>query len=133
MNDTTLLFLSIPIALATSAYVTVVHSRYSKFQELKKEALRVIRSIDFIQEGQTLKIFNNEEVKNLVLVSSDLISLGHLNAAILINEIQSYIHEISIHSQAGRLNADVFNINFSQWQKMVREMSPNKYALWLWK
>jgi hypothetical protein len=131
-SNTVSILLEIPIALATGGYVTIVYSRYAKFLELRTETLRIIRSIDFMPEDEGLHITNDSEVKNLILISSDLISLGHSKAANIVNEVYSYINEISRHAKASRLDADAFNINYKTWQQMIRTMPPNRFYLWLW-
>lgn len=120
------LLLSLPIGL----YGSVVISRYSRFSELRNEVLRIVRAINFMQEGNKVHITNDQDIAKLPLIVSDLISLKHGEAAEVVLAIRSDIDEISMHAKVGRLDSSAFAQNFSNWQSMARNMPPNKFVLW---
>jgi hypothetical protein len=120
------LFLGFPLAL----YGSVVFSRFSRFAELRNEVLRIIRTIDFMQEQSGVSITNVQDVPKLTLIASDLLSLKHREAAEVVSAIRSGIDEISMHAKIGRLNVSAFGQSYSNWQSMARELPPNKLALW---
>lgn len=128
--DITSILIGIPIALITGAYVNIVNSRYQKFSTLRIKTLNIIRSIDFMQESHGLDIKNDADLRKLTLISSELYSLGHEQAGNTVNEVRQHIEEISMHSKAGRLDAELFYINFATWQNTIRTMLPNKVALY---
>lgn len=91
---------SLLLGFVLGLYGGVVIARYSRFAELRNEVLRVIRSIDFIQEQNGVVITNVDDVPKLMLVVSDLLFLKHRKAADVVSAIRSDIDEISIHSKS---------------------------------
>lgn len=71
------LLLGIPIGLVSGLYTGLIVTRYARFAELRNETLRIIRTIDFMQDGSKVDVSNDQGVPKLVLISSDLIFLGH--------------------------------------------------------
>lgn len=111
-------------------WITVAHNRQTKFADLKSEALRLVRAIDFIQEGGQVRVFNNENIGNLILIASEFATRGHPNAASKLMEIHSDISEITMHASHGRLNTTHFAQNFSLWQQSIRNLEPSRGAVW---
>lgn len=124
------LFLGIPLSIITGLYSGAILSRYVRFADLRNEALRIIRAIDFIQETGCLTVSKNEDVAKLTLISSDLYFLKHRKAAEIVNTIRSDINEMSIHAKAGRIGSESFEQSYINWQNMARTLPPNKLALW---
>lgn len=120
------LLLSLPLGL----YGGVVISRYSRFAELRNEVLRIVRAIDFMQEGNKVNITNDQDISKLPLIVSDLLFLKHKEAAEVVSAMRSDIDEISMHAKIGRLDSSAFSQNFSNWQDMARNLPPNKLVLW---
>lgn len=127
------LLLGIPLSIITGLYSGAILSRYVRFAELRNEALRVIRTIDFMQEADGVSILKTDDVAKLILISSDLYFLKHRKAAETVNAIRSDIDEIVMHARIGRLKAGAFEQNYSNWQSRARTLPPNKLVLWsLW-
>lgn len=127
------LVLGVPFSIITGLYSGVILSRYIRFAELRNEVLRIIRTIDFMQEIDRVLISNDHDVSKLALIVSDLIYLKHHKAAEIASAIRTDIDEISIHVRAGRLNVAAFEQNYSNWQNMARSLPPNRLVLWsLW-
>lgn len=127
------LLLGIPLSIITGLYSGAILSRYVRFSELRNETLRIIRTIDFMQEADGVSISKTDDIAKLILISSDLYFLKHRKAAQTVNAIRSDIDEISRHASIGRLKVGAFEQNYSNWQYMARTLSPNKLVLWsLW-
>lgn len=127
------LLLGIPLSIITGLYSGAILSRYVRFSELRNETLRIIRTIDFMQEADGVSISKTDDIAKLILISSDLYFLKHRKAAQTVNAIRSDIDEISRHASIGRLKVGAFEQNYSNWQNMARTLSPNKLVLWsLW-
>lgn len=120
------LLLGVPIAF----YCSAVYGRISHFSEIKREILRIIRSIDFMQEETGVVITNDEDVSKLSLISSELISLSHYKAAEEVSRICSDFYEVSMHARLGRLDTSAFGQSYSNWQSAVRNLPPNRLAFW---
>lgn len=67
--------------VVSGLYSGAVIARYSRFSNLRAEALRIVRSIDYMQEPAGMVIGNTERVSELPLIASDLAFLGHKAAA----------------------------------------------------
>lgn len=127
------LLLGMPLSIITGLYSGVILSRYVRFAGLRNEVLRIIRTIDFMQELGGVSISNTDDVAKLALISSDLYFLEHREAAEIVNAIRSDISEISMHAGVGRLKVAAFGQSHSNWQTMARTLPPNKLVLWsLW-
>lgn len=127
------LLLGIPLSVITGLYSGAILSRYVRFSELRNEVLRIIRTIDFIQEQHGVSISKTDDVAKLILISSDLYFLKHRKAAETVNAIRADIDEISMDASVGRLKVGAFEQSYSNWQNMARTLSPNKLVLWgLW-
>lgn len=120
------LLLSIPLGL----YAGVVISRYSRFAELRNEVLRIIRTIDFMQEGDRVHITNDQDIAKLTLIVSDLLFLKHRKAAEVVSSIRQDIDEMSMHAKVGRLDVQAFGQNFANWQNMANTLPANRLVLW---
>ena len=120
------LLLGIPIAF----YCSAVYGRISRFSEIKREVLRIIRSVDFMQEESGVVITNDAEIPRLTLVVSELLSLKHQKAAEEVSKIHSEFHEIGMHARIGRLDVSAFNQNYSNWQAAANSLPPNRLVLW---
>jgi hypothetical protein len=123
------ILLGIPLSIVTGLYSGVILSRYSRFAELRNEVLRVIRTIDFMQESDKVIITNDSDVPKLTLVVSDLFFLKHRKAAEIVTALISDIHEMKMHAQAGRLKVDAYSQNYVSWQQTGNRLPANKLVL----
>lgn len=120
------LLLGIPIAF----YCSAVYGRISHFSEIKREVLRIVRMVDFMQEKAGVVITKDEEISKLPLIVSELISLKHSKAAEEVSKICSDFHEMSMHARLGRLSASTFGNCYSNWQTTANNLPPNRLAFW---
>ena len=123
------LILAFPIGIITGLYRGVILSRYTRFSELRNEVLRIIRTIDFMQETGTLVITNDHDVSKLSLVVSDLLFLKHRKAADVVAQLQSDISEKKQNAVAGHIMIDVYNSSYIEWQKSANAITPNKMVI----
>ena len=120
------LLLGIPITF----YCSAVYGRISRFSEIKREVLRIFRTVDFMQESKGVIITKDEEIPKLTLIVSELISLKHRKAAEEVSRICSDFHEVSMHARIGRLDVSAFGQSFSNWQSAINHLPPNRFAFW---
>lgn len=120
------LLLGIPIAF----YCSAVYGRISHFSELKREVLRIIRTVDFMQEENGVVITKDEEIPKLTLIVSELLFLKHRKAAEDVSRICSDFHEVSMHARVGRLDVLAFGQSYSNWQSAINNLPPNRIAFW---
>lgn len=127
------LFLDVPVGILGGLYSGMIVSRYARFAELRNEVLRIVRSINYIQESSAVVISDDEDVSKLVLVSSDLFFLKHKKAAERVNLISSKIAESSYAARLGRVDSEEYGKLVTDCQYLARTLPPNKRVLWsLW-
>ncbi|WKJ89797.1 hypothetical protein QZJ86_17530 [Methylomonas montana] len=127
------LLVGIPIGLISGLYTGLIVTRYARFAELRNEALRIIRAIDYIEEGPLVKISNNEDVPKLINVASDLLFLKHKKAGEQVCQLLKNISDKTNDAKLGKISVVEFGEQHSKWQKTARELPGNKIVLWaLW-
>lgn len=103
----------------------IVVSKAVAFSNIKKEALRIIRTIDTL--GANGAIFHKtENIATLLLLSSELLGLKHKKAADVINNVFIDINkEISIPS----LDSSIISEILADAQKNIRTLPASKLVL----
>lgn len=85
-------FINLLMSLATGGYMGIVISKAVAFSNIKKEALRIVRTIDTL--GPNGAVFHKtENVTTLLLLSSELLGLKHKKAARIINDVFTDINK----------------------------------------
>jgi hypothetical protein len=128
------LLLSFPIGIISGLYSSLVVTKYARFSELRREALRIMRSINYIGDDTQMIVSEPSNLSSLTLVASDLYSLGHLSAGDKINLLHDIIIGANISVASGSLSPKAYMSQHSDWQLQVREVGPNKhiYLPWGW-
>ncbi|MEI3777053.1 hypothetical protein [Pectobacterium brasiliense] len=71
------IFIGILTGIISGAYTGLILSKYVLFTSLRREALRIVRRIDYIDgEGYS----NYESLSELILISSDFLASKHKRA-----------------------------------------------------
>jgi hypothetical protein len=126
------LFLGIPIGLISGLYTGLIVTRYTRFADLRNEALRIIHSINFMEVENVVHITNDEDVSKLLLISSDLLSLHHRKAGERVSQLLKDITSITCNAKAGRVNVADYGSHYKAWQEIARELPPSQLVLWTW-
>lgn len=118
-------FINLLMSLATGGYMGIVVSKAVAFSNIKKEALRIVRTIDTL--GPNGRIYHKtENVAILLLLSSELLGLKHKKAAGVINDIFSDINkEISSPSLVSSIRSEIL----ANAQKSIRTLPASKFVL----
>lgn len=113
------------MSLVTGGYMGIVVSKAVAFSNLKKEALRIIRTIDTL--GPKGNYFHNtERVKELPLLSSELLGLKHQGAGRELMRIFNSVNkEIYTPSEDASLRSKILE----ESQVTVRKLKPSKITL----
>lgn len=125
----TSVLLSIPIGLLSGLYAGIIVARYQRFADLRNQAVRIIREIDFFLEGQRIRLLRRTEVPELVLISSDLIFIKHRKAGKDLLHLMPEIHESLFLAPLGQISFEVFSSNHKSWQTSINALKPNKLQL----
>lgn len=124
------LLLGIPIGLVSGLYTGLIVTRYARFAELRNETLRIIRTIDFMQDGSKVDVSNDHDVPKLVLISSDLLFLGHRTAGEQTMKLFTEMSNTNYSARAGKIGVEEYAEHCACWQKIARELPGSKLVLW---
>lgn len=118
-------FINLLMSLTTGGYMGIVVSKAVAFSNIKKEALRIVRTIDTL--GPNGPVFHKtEDVTTLLLLSSELLGLKHKKAAGVINNVFSDINKEIVSPS---LDSSVRGEILANAQKNIRTLPANKLAL----
>lgn len=113
------------MSLITGGYMGIVVSKGVAFSNLKKEALRIIRTIDTL--GPKGNYFHNtERVNELCLLSSELLGLKHQEAGFRLLKIYNAIHK-EIYSPSD--DSSIRSRLLEESQVTVRKLRPSIITL----
>ncbi|MCD9088693.1 hypothetical protein [Stenotrophomonas sp. SY1] len=128
------LLLSLPIGIVSGLYSSLIVTKYARFSELRWEALRIIRSINFIGDDTQLEVTEPSNLSSLPLIASDLYGLGHRAAGSTINSLYDIILGANIAIASGAITPAAYMSQHEDWQRQSGEISPNKriYLPWGW-
>ncbi len=118
-------FINLLMSLATGGYMGIVVSKAVAFSNIKKEALRIVRTIDTL--GPNGAVFHKtENVTTLLLLSSELLGLKHKKAAGVINKVFIDINK-EIFSPS--LDSSIRDKILANAQKNIRNLPASKFVL----
>lgn len=127
------ILLSIPIGVISGLYTGLIVTRYARFAELRNEALRIIRTIDFVHEAPKILVFNDQDISRLVVIASDLFFLSHRNAGEKVIKLSNDIQGTNKEARDGRVSIREYEDHYSRWQAVARDLPPSKRVIWrLW-
>ena len=109
------------MSLITGGYMGIVVSKAVAFSNLKKEALRIIRTIDTLGPNGSC-YHKTEKVDELPLLGSELLGLKHLEAGRELMGIFNAIHkEICTPSEDSSIRGKILE----ESQVRVRKLKPS--------
>lgn len=118
-------FINLLMSLATGGYMGIVVSKAVAFSNIKKEALRIVRTIDTL--GPNGAVFHKtENVTTLLLLSSELLGIKHKKAAGVINKVFIDINK-EIFSPS--LDSSIRIKILADAQKKIRNLPASKLIL----
>jgi len=115
--------------LITGVYTGLIVSRIARFAELRAESLRIIRSINYIQEPIGLAIWNDSDVSRLGLIASELLFLKHNKAAKLMLTVEGSIINEKLNAGSGQIGFTEYNQSMKDWQSTLRNLPMNLLVL----
>lgn len=103
----------------------IVVSKAVAFSNIKKEALRIVRTIDTL--GPNGSVFHKtEDITTLLLLSSELLGLKHKKAAGVINKV---FNDINNEIFTPSLDSSIRDKILGNAQKSIRTLPPSKIVL----
>ncbi|MAK56545.1 MAG: hypothetical protein CML17_12000 [Pusillimonas sp.] len=126
------LFSGIVAGVISGVYSGLIMARIARFYEVKAQALRLVRRIDFVINNKGLTFTRPMKQGELSLLAAELIQLQHRSAAKRFFEIDIQITTIQHGAKAHGQHANVIHELYRGWQKLIREASPNWGAILLY-
>ncbi|END5396322.1 hypothetical protein ABMC43_003852 [Salmonella enterica] len=84
------IFIGILTGIISGAYTGLILSKYVLFTSLRRETLRIVRRINYIDgEGYS----NYESLSELILISSDFLALKHMRAG---EDVMAIFNELNL-------------------------------------
>jgi hypothetical protein len=115
--------------ILSGLYTAFVSERIQRFYQIRNEALRRIRSIEFILNDSNFKVSRTnvqlgDSQRELRLLTSELDGLGHKRAGAVLRNIANECVSI----QTMPFVPSNFNETYSTWQTELREMPPSRWV-----
>jgi|ERR1039457_1700953 hypothetical protein len=127
------LILSLPVGVISGLYSGLIVARYQRFSDLRTRVLRIIREIDFIQEGSKFVFPRRKEVSELFFIASDFFFLSHERAGEETLRLEAEITETLRKASRGGIDFEAFNSIYLSWQERGRHLGPSLvWILRLW-
>lgn len=117
--------------VVSGLYSGVVIARYSRFSNLRSEALRLVRSIDYMQEPVSLVVANAEGVSKLPLIASDLAFLGHKAAAMELLDLSKNLAALTHSAIYRSMRVEMIEETLNSAQVRVRSLRCSTKVIFL--
>jgi hypothetical protein len=121
------LLISAPVSFYLSLYSGLIVARRARFEELRYELIRILQSLEWRPGSQTFQL-NGHRPFEMMLISSDLISLGHSEAADEVGMVDKEVCD-ELNRTTDFLTSEQLEAKFSAWMRTIRTMKPNKWIL----
>ncbi|OZT72571.1 hypothetical protein [Vreelandella boliviensis] len=114
----------------SGGYTGFVIARYTKFRDLRDEALRIVRGIEYVADSANLVTkITGYDSRRMSLIISDLLGSKHKESGSIISGLDKKIVRTVLKAEAsGVLIDEVFKAD-SQAQEEIRKTTPSFLAL----
>jgi hypothetical protein len=113
-------------------YSGLLMAKLSKFNTLKYEALRAIRSINYMGDDQRTQILQSDKAEDLYLIASELLSLRHKKAGMTVTLVGKDLLNAIAACKSSSYAAEKLQTQISEWQRQIREINPSKRFFLPW-
>ncbi|KAF1019868.1 MAG: hypothetical protein GAK29_03782 [Acinetobacter bereziniae] len=110
-------------------YTGIISSKYAAIEEIKREILRIIRDIDYV-DGKYLRGHEMEKINIIFLASSELLGMNQRKAGLVVRQnTNKLIEDIDNTKKGNSLNTQIL----MDFQREVRQLPISKrYLLKIW-
>jgi hypothetical protein len=84
--------ITVPVALYLSFYAGIIVTRCARFEDLRYELIRILQCLEWPPDTRRFQLMGGHRGFDITLISSDLIALGHSDAANVVSRID---HDVS--------------------------------------
>lgn len=121
----------VPGAIA-GYYSGLLMAKQAKFNSLKHEALRCVRSINCVGDDTQTSLQRTDRVNDLHLISSELLHLKHKRAGLNFLQISREAGNLVASCELGNVPFQKVMESLEQWQKSIRAARPGLRFLLPW-
>lgn len=130
INETIIgVLLGIPPGILGGIYAGLIVARYQRFADLRSELLRIIRSIDFMDDNGRVQITESKDISDILHIAGDFAFLRHKYAFETASALNSAISSTHYQAMSGGLSFDQYSEHYKRWQQQARSISPNLLVL----
>jgi len=113
-------------------YSGLLMAKVSKFNSLKFEALRIVRSINFVGDSQITSVTRSDKVQDLHLIASELLLLKHKKSGMKVLEISNEVLNAVAACELAPYDVQLFGKQVASWQLRLRGIKPGARILLPW-
>lgn len=113
-------------------YSGLLMAKLSKFNALKYEAFRVVRSINYIGDDQSTQILRSDKVEDLHLIAAELFSLKHQSAGKQVMAVSNELLNAVASCENVGYSVEKFKAQISDWQGRLRAIKPSRRFFLPW-
>jgi|SRR5690606_2677990 len=113
----------IPGAVA-GYYAGLLMAKQSKFNALKYEALRCVRSINYVGDDDGTVLLKDERVDELHLIASEMLHLKHKRAGGNMLALARTAENLVAECKLGKVSVHVVMAELERWQRTIRGLRP---------
>jgi hypothetical protein len=121
----------IPGAVA-GYYAGLLMAKQSKFNALKYEALRCVRSINYVGDYTGTVLLKYERVNELHLIASEMLHLKHKKAGDEMLALARTAEDLVADCRLGKVSVKVVIAELAHWQQAIRCLRPGFRFLLPW-
>ncbi|WP_267106137.1 hypothetical protein [Xanthomonas sacchari] len=106
-------------------YSGLLMAKLSKFNALKYEALRAVRSVNYMGDDQGTQILRSDKVEDLHLIASELLSLRHKTAGMTVVAVSNDLLNAIAACETSSYDAKKLQAQLTAWQGQLRAIKPS--------
>src|SRR5437773_7764966 len=107
------LIISAPVSFYLSLYSGLIVARRARFEELRYELIRILQSLELPPGSQRFQLIGHRPFE-IMLISGDLISLGHSEAAEKVGMVDKEVCD-ELNRTRDFLTPDQMEARFKAW------------------
>ncbi|WP_313204259.1 hypothetical protein [Stenotrophomonas sp.] len=113
-------------------YSGLLMAKVNKFNSLKFEALRVVRSINYLGDSKNTSVTRSEKTQDLHLIASELLMFKHQKSGMKVMAISNDVLDTLAACEFAPYDVALFEKQIAKWQLTLRGIKPSARLLLPW-
>lgn len=124
------LAVGIVTGIFSGGYTGFVIARYTKFRDLRDEALRIVRGVEYVtSDNEPVTNITGYDPLRMALIGSDLFSANHKKFGLVITDINKNLCDIVFKAHNSGVAKEEISKADSHAQKRIRKATPSFLSL----